>query len=377
MAQISDAPSHRNFSHFRCEEGVVTDINRKTWAVTVETRHTAKTVEDVQFLVPYTHFSRGEGVHHMPEVGAVCMLGWPSDNTPPLIMGYKGAAGVQTSTDDAPERPTSDPEGSATDVTLQAGRPEMNPGDIGITGRDENFLFLRRGGVLQLGATPISQRVYIPVLNYIRDYCENYSMETFGGDVSWTVGRQEEDPSGDAPASYVFHMNANAQDAKATVRVRYMALPGTSGGDRAAWEVKIAPQGVDPDTGGVTSEVYSLIVTTGGDQAEIVGASREVTIKGDDTLRVQGSRSVSIQGNDSADISGAMRLVASGEAVVGGSAVKLGSRGAASPAIKGTELLTWFSSAIWMVNVAAGTATVSPASQAQLRQILSSKVFVE
>jgi hypothetical protein len=377
MSKTKDAPSDNRYSHFRSEEAEVIDVNRKTWTVTVATRHRSKQVEDIQCMVPYTHYQNGEGYHFLPEVGAICMLAWPSDNTPPFIMGFKGAASVRRSEDGAPERSTADPEGSDTDVSFRARRPALNPGDIAMTTRDENFVILRRGGVLQIGATPISQRVYIPILNYIKDYCENYQMNAFGGDITWQVDRVEDDPAGDAPASYTFHMNTYAQDAKATVRVRYMPVKDPGGGDRTAWEVKVAPQGIDRDEGSITGEQYSLIVTTGGDYTEFIAASREVTIQGDDTLTVSGDRTVSVGGTEAKDVDGDMRHLAGGEAVFGGSSVKLASRRAASPGVLGDRLVELLATAQYVVNTSTMTAVMSPASVAQLQRILSRKVFLE
>lgn len=378
MANTAQAPSHRRYSHFRFEEAVVTNVNRKTWTVTCETRHSAKTVEDVQCLVPYHHFNNGEGYHHLPEVGAICMLAWPSDSTPPLIMGYKAAAATRRTPDgEESETATADGDGSEDDVSFRSRRPNLQPGDMAITTRDENFLILRRGGIVQLGATPISQRVYIPILNYIKDFCENYQMDAFGGDVRWLVERQEDDPSGDAPATYIMHVNTSAQDEKATVRVRYMGLADSgASGDRVAWEVQVAPQNIDTETGEVSSPVYTLQVTTAGDLTATM-ASRDVTVEGDDSLTVQGSRSINVQSDDEVTVQGDMRHIASGEAVYGGRQVKLASRGATSPAVKGDALLTWAASAQILVNSTTGTGTFSPASLAQLQQILSRKVFLE
>lgn len=377
MTQPAESPAHNRYSGFRCEEGTVTDVNRNTYTVTVETRHSSKVVEHLQALSPYHHFKNGEGYHHLPEVGAVCMLGWPSDNTPPVIMGYKGmpsATGVPEGEEAA--APTSDGEGSPQDVSFRSRRLALQPGDLAMTTRDENFLVLRRGGIVQLGATPVAQRVYIPILNYIKDFCENYEMHAFGGDVSWRVERQEDDPSGDAPATYIFHCNTYAQDEMATVRVRHMTLAEAGGGDRVAWEVQIAPQHIDRDTGVVTDAVYTLEVTVAGDMT-VTMASRTVTVEGDDTLTVQGGRSITVSGDDVITSQSNMRHTASGEAVFGGATVKLVSRAAGSPAVKGDALLIWLSGAQWVVNTGTGTAVVSPASILQLQQILSRKVFLE
>jgi hypothetical protein len=375
MTRARDAPTHGRYSRFRLEEATITDVNRRTWTVTADTRHSSRTVTDIQCLAPYHHYEGGEGFHHLPEVGAICYLAWPSDDTPPFIMGYIGAAAAQTSPDGDPVRPTPDGLGSATDVGFRSRRPDINPGDIALTTRDENFIFLRRGGIVQIGATPISQRIYIPVLNYIKDFCENYEMHAFGGDIQWTVGRQEHDPSGNAPSTYTFHLNEFAQDEKATVRIRHLPLSSPGGGDKAAWEVFVAPQNINRDTGEVSNEVYSLVITTAGDQTEVVGGARHVTVKGDDTLEVQGKQEVTVQGDAKLTAQGAIEQIASGNAVLGGATVKIGSRGAASPGVLGDQLITWFGSAQWVV---AGTvATVSPASIAALQQILSLKVTIE
>jgi len=370
-----DAPSHGRYSSFRLEEGVITDVNRATWTVTVDTRHSSKTVPDIQVMVPYHHYDSGEGIHHLPEVGAICLLAWPSDNTPPFIMGYLGAASVLESTDGNPVRSTSDGVGSNTDASFRSKRPELNPGDIAITTRDENFIYLRRGGVVQIGATPIAQRLYIPILNYIKDFCENYEMQAFGGDVAWTVGRVEDDPSGNAPATYTFHLNEFAQDAKATVRIRHLPLTGPGGGDKAAWEVQVAPQNIDRDSGEVTDAVYTLAVTIAGDKTEVIGANRSVTVKGDDALSVSGNRSVTVSGDATLSADGKMEYVSGQGAVFAGSTVKVGSRGASHPAVLGDELVRWFSAAQWTGS--AGPYTLSPTSAAQLQQVLSTKVFLE
>ncbi len=377
MSKTADAPSDNRYSHFRCEEGVVTNVNRKTYTVTVETRHSAKTIYDIQCLVPYHHYSNGEGIHYLPEVSSICMVAFPNDNTPPFIMGFKGAAGVLQSDDEAPENSTVDAEGSDTDVSFRSRRPQLNPGDIAFNTRDENFVILRRGGVLQVGATPISQRVYIPVLNYIKDFCENYRMDAFGGDVAWTVERQEDDPGDDAPAQYTFHMNTAAQDEKATVRVRYMALAEPGESARKALEVVIAPKNIDRDTGEYSGEKYTLVIDVDGNFTEVVKGSRDVTVEGSDDLTVTGNRSVTVQGTEEIASTGNLRHRSQQAASLEGALVRLVSQGATNPAVKGQQLVQFFATAVWVVNTTTGTATLSPGSIAQLQTLLSTKVFLE
>lgn len=377
MSRTPDGPSHRRYSHFRCEEATITNVNRNTYTVTCQTRHSDKEPEDIQILAPYHHYGNGEGIHHLPEVGAICLLAWPSDNTSPFIMGYIGAANIRNSTDGDPERSTPDGSGSMTDVSFRSRRPQLNPGDIAITTRDENFLYLRRGGVVQIGATPIAQTIYIPVLNYMKHFSENFEHHTFGGDVAWTVDRQESDPSGNAPATYIFHMNEFAQDAKATVRIQHLPLGGS--GDKSAWTVHVAPQGIDRDDGSVDNEVYSMVITTGGDKTEIIGGDRTVTVKGNDSQTIQGNRTVRVTGDESTTADGKIESIAGGENVVAGSVVRHGSRSAANPHVLGQNLVQLLSTAQWPVSTVgpAMVASPSPAFIAALAEILSQKVFLE
>lgn len=377
--RTTDAPTHSRYSHFRCEQGIITKINSKTWTVTVETLHSSKTVDDVETSSPYLHYSGGEGFHHKPEVGAEIWLAWPSDNTPPFVMGYRGVAATLTSEDGSPLRTDTDIEGSSMDVGFRSGRPPLEPGDLGMTGRDRNFVILKRGGVVQIGATHLAQRIYLPLLNYIKDFAENYSMQTVGGDIAWEVERQEADPSGDAPASWTMHARAYAQDAEASVRIQYTALAAPGGGERTAWEVVIAPQGINTETGEVTSEVYRLAVLMDGEKTELVGASRSITVRGNDSLVVEGSRSVEVGGDESIRADGKLHHRAGREAILEGRKVRLGSASAPEPGVKGQALYSLMASAKWPVVPVGGSLVASPSPDflVQLRRALSAKVFLE
>lgn len=364
MPTTKDGPSHNRYEHFRCEEAVITDVNRKTWTVTVETKFSSKTIPDVDILSPYQHYANGEGIHHLPEVGARCMLAFPSDNSPVFIMGYRGVPGAISTTG----------AGSGTDVSYQSNRPDMNPGDIGVTGRDGNFFVLRRGGILQLGATGIAQRIYIPLLNYIKDFAENYEMATFGGDLSWTVHRAELDPTGQAPSQWVFHMNEFAADAKASLRIRHMAL----GPHKTAWEVHVAPQGIDRKTGKVSSATYSMLVAMDGTQTEFIGANRSTTVQGDDALVVQGNRSAKITGSDKTTAE-SIELVAASTASLVGKRVNLGGKSARHPTLLGDKVVNLLTNMALPVATVGGAMVASPdpAFKALLQTLLSSKVFVD
>lgn len=349
------------------------NVNRQTWTCTVKTTYSAKDFEDVQWGAPYHHYDSGEGIHYMPEPGAKCYLAQPNDSTPPFIMCFVAPPAQATSTTETPARSTADG-GSATDVSYQSKRPDLNPGDLAMTTRDGNFLILRRGGVVQLGATPLAQRIVVPVRNFVHDYCENYELATPAGDVTWVIDRPELDATGKQAASWTFHMREFAVDKNATVRVRHLPL-AAAGGKKSAWEVHVAPNGIDPSTEAVTGPVYTMLILTDGTKTEMLGASRTVDVKGDDTLTVGGNSTTTVTG--SAKLTAKqIALKASDVASVVGAAVKLGDANATEPNLKGNAFEKWLGNVV--IDTPAGPGTINPASIKQfVQQVLSKVVFTK
>jgi hypothetical protein len=169
----------------------IIDVNVSTYTVNVATEFTKKLMTDVSFNVPYTHPNNGEGIYFMPEVGSLCWLCEPSDGSMPFVLGWTSG---QDETD------------------FSARKQGLNPGDIYLGTRDENFLWLRRGGVVQIGSTGICQRIYMPVNNTINDFCENYNLHTLGGDLTWNIQRSETDTTGDRPALFTLAARQFADD---------------------------------------------------------------------------------------------------------------------------------------------------------------------
>ena len=368
-----DGPSSAKFAPFYCEKCVITDVNRATFTCSVQTIHSAKTHHDVAWGQPYLHHTGGEGIHYMPEVGAYCFVATPVDTTPAFILAFVAPPRVKEAKGDDPVRHDTTEGGSPTDVSYQANRPDLNPGDIAITTRDGNFLYLRRGGIVQLGASPLAQRLMVPVRNFIHDFCENYELATASGDVSWVVDRPELDPAGKAPCAYTFHLLEHATDKKATVRMRH--LPLAEGHDaKAAWEVTIAPQGIDRQTGAASGATYTLVVSLEGAYTEVIAAARAITVGADDTLNVKGRQTIAVEG-DIAITGNNTSTEAKGTAVVTGAAVHLGDPHATEPAILGNVFDAWLPTV--QVLTAMGPAPLSPASIQAFKQTLSRIVMLK
>lgn len=362
MTYSTNGPSTSSFSPVIIEEATVVDVNKQNYTVSVITRHSSKRFDDLQVALPYFHNENGEGIYFLPEVGAVCQIFRGSDTTPPFIMGFLAVPAVRGGEDGTPVRSTSEG-GSATDVSFRGRRLDILPGDIVMSTRDENFIIMRRGGVLQLGSTDISQRLYVPINNFIKDFCENYSMDTFGGNIRWTVERQENDPSGDAPSAYVFHMNEFAQDDKASFRVRHFPLRAPDGGEKQVWEVVVAQKKINTETGEYTNATYTMVVSMDGTKTEFIGANHTLRVAGDHLIEADGNlthrsaKKALVEGTQEARLkSGAKVVVEAPEVLVGGA-------DAIEPGVLGLQLLTYLTT----LATAAGAAPPTPG-------ILSNKV---
>lgn len=175
------------------ESGRILDVDMSTYTVSATTQYTKKPQSGIRFATPYQHFVNGEGIYFMPEVGSLCWICFPSDGNRPFVMAWA-------------------PAGEEGDY--RSRRKELNPGDIYLGTRDENFLVLRRGGVVQIGGGPICQRIFLPINNTISDFCENYGLHTLGGDLEWTIGREEETTDGHRPARLKIKAKEFADDPK-------------------------------------------------------------------------------------------------------------------------------------------------------------------
>lgn len=394
------------------ETGVVANVNTRNMTVDWVSQYSGKQITDIRLLSPYQHYNNGEGFTCVPEIGALCVICFPSDDDPPFILGFisapelEGAAsgdlekavedpGVESEADIPKPRTTSsggstDAEGNSSDASFRNGRPLLNPGDMYWQGRDENFIVLRRGGVLQLGATSICQRAYIPLLNTIRDFCENYELNTVAGSLSWSVARKENDPSGDAPSEFVLTAREFAQDKSASIKVSVGSLNFAEkppGGEKTFIEVVIAPQLIDPSDGTVTAKPvyvirldkagnsYQMQAATrteeiGADHVVTIGGKQTVDIKGDQSLAVGGKQTISVVGEHSIAGQETSKEVWTGLKSITASALKLGDEAASEPAVLGLKLIAWLATHTHPPFL--------PAIQAgQVGTLISQKVFVK
>lgn len=214
---------------------------------------------DIPWLTPYLHQNQGEGVAIMPEVGSTVWVCLPSETgKDAFVLGWTP---IQES------------------GTYRAGRELLNPGDIHFKTRDGNFLFLRRGGIVQVGATKVCQRLYIPIRNIIRDFAENYELSTPAGDLTWKVARAED--QGDGHQSCLFTLGCKEfSDDPNTAPLAVLKIGSHGDGNDTILSLETR------DKGGGSVKTSLTISKTG----EI-----KWTVQGDITLALKGNVTTTIE----------------------------------------------------------------------------------
>lgn len=195
-AQLLPRASRRFFPDRFAEvvKCTVVDLNLKSWTVDVVSGTLGRYWADVQVGSPYLHQQHGEGVYCVPEVGATCMVCLPTDMSGPFVVAFvspgttisaRGKAGETGMTPDEYKSYAAKQANRDIDYSYSSNRPPAKPGDIVARGRDGNYVVLHRGGVLELGAGPLCQRMFVPLSNLMVDTAERYEQHGPGGMVRW------------------------------------------------------------------------------------------------------------------------------------------------------------------------------------------------
>jgi hypothetical protein len=175
--------------------------------------------------------------------------------------------------------------------------------------RDGNGIWFRRGGVLEVFSTAIARRLYIPLLNYIRDICENYDLQTAGGRLHWSVSRSDTDSDNQSVAVLTLLGLNSAEDDSASVMVNIGHVPGDN-----KLRIVVAPQAINTRTLAVNSTaVYELLISDDGKLTEELADDYESTIGGSQTWEVSGSVSYNTSGDFNIDAGGSVDIQAGGE----------------------------------------------------------------
>lgn len=281
-------PTNQQTKAATIQRGRVLDVDMATYTLVVASEFTKKVLASVPFATPYQHFVNGEGIYFMPEVGSLCWLCEPSDGGMPFVLSW--AAGQD--------------EGD-----YRGRKRDLNPGDIFLGTRDENFLVLRRGGIVQIGGGPLSQRMFLPVDNTIKDLCENYSLNTLGGDLEWHVKRSETDTDGKRPTTLRLAARQFANDKNP---LAVLEIGSQEGDDATILKLQIKASGED----GAATQISLKLTKEGNVQWEV---QKDVSwvVKGNQHHDVSGDMTADVGGNWAAAVKGQMELLSDLPAVFG------------------------------------------------------------
>lgn len=320
----------------------VVNVNTRDYTVDVQMEsHPFAFHYDIPFMSPYLHQAQGEGINIMPEAGSVAWVCSPSEiDKSSFILGW---IPVQE-------------EGSH-----RAGRQLLNPGDLHFSTRDGNFIYIRRGGIVQVGATPICQRIYIPIRNIIRDFAENYELATPAGDLQWLVNRADEQGDGHRGCLFTLACKEFSDDPnKKPLAVLKIGSHGEGVPTILTLETR--------DKGGGTIKT-KLEISKSGDIKWSLEKDLTLEVKGDFTTSVKGKMSTTATGNMSLESKavlsgkgaeahlngGGAALDLAGGASLNGSSVDLGSADAPVMIDTGTF-------AAWQAAVTAALTVGTPGS---------------
>jgi hypothetical protein len=327
----------------------VLNINLNNWTVDVVSQFDRFFFFDIQVGSPYVHYNNGEGISCFPEVGATCSVVIPSDTSPPFVSHFlMPVENVDVAVQDVAGSGGTGSRDSlgktSSGASFAGGRPRAKPGDIWLRTRDDNFVILHRGGVLQIGATELSQRICIPLNHFMMDISQNYAHHNSNGSMIW--GLQEGPATGDKPSEFTQTFRVLANDKFADVRVKAgkVSSPVTEVGDNSfqsdidtlgigsdiwVYEVAISRDGFEAETGitasnGSKNMSFKFVVDRNG--GTILKAVGSLLIASVQKIRLHAKKGIELISEDTASIKATNGLVLDGgsESHVKGGIVRLG-----------------------------------------------------
>ena len=167
---------------------LVQSVNVQEFTCDLMTIYTHKALVDVPFAAGYCHQDHVGGLYWMPEVNSHCYVCECADGTSfilSFIINAQPAVVPEHMAElDGPSAELIE-ESADAGPNFRAMRENLEPGDIYMGAIDGNHVIVRRGGMVQIGATGLAQRVYLPIENLVRDYFQRYQAYSPIGEIEW------------------------------------------------------------------------------------------------------------------------------------------------------------------------------------------------
>jgi hypothetical protein len=194
MARRFRAPVSEGLRKVKVMLGTVFSTDKVKWTAVVQDQRGGRH-EGVQIMPTYVN-AGGGGSFHLPETGSSVWLAFNSEDAIPFIVGGASLPLAATTTvDEEGVEVAEGVEGTVVDGDpndYRMNRPVINEGDHVVSSSDGNFVIVRKGGGIEIGASQVAQRLYFPLNNFIRDVCENYEMFSAGGKLEIKARRFDE-----------------------------------------------------------------------------------------------------------------------------------------------------------------------------------------
>lgn len=331
-------------------------VHPDEYSVDVTTEFAGQIFPKIGYMSQYVHHANGEGTYCIPEVGAWCWVCIPSDHNRAFVLGFLPPFDLGSE--------------------HKANRLDLGPGDQAIVSRELNGIIIRRGGITQVGATPICQRIYTPIANQIRDICENYELSTAAGTLRWSVRRSTEDEQSRSPAELVIEAKEFAQDDPVVIlRLGSVETPQTEpakgpkipAGTKIVLDVEVVgafKYRVNLDGDSLKVQEGDRALQVKGSDIHFVDTDRELQIFGDETKTVKGSSTRKVNSED-VKVTGTSKEKAAKKVIVAPQ-VFLGDENGAVAALLGPALLGWLSSHTH-TSAAPASPTTPPVQLAELK----------
>lgn len=270
--------SSSSLSVIRIEKAIVTEIDFENQCYFVRSEMSEWDSYRIPIMSPYINSTNSSGIKICPQVGTVCLSAMLSDGTR-CILGFI---------------PADDTKGS-----LDAGFPTMTSEDIFIHGPEGNFIRVRSGGIIEIGASPICSSIYIPTRNILHQISENFILDTFAGSLEYKVARAEDDGDGHQKCFFSLNVKEFADDENEIVRIRSGALDN-----------KIAFSLVIKDSGSGENTKISIELSKEGDiNAKIekdfrFAAKGKIDISAEQDIKISSKQNTDISTNQNMAIKG-------------------------------------------------------------------------
>jgi hypothetical protein len=167
------------------EVGVIESIDTTHYTCIVRTNEGGAGA--LRYDVPITPVylaPNGQGIWFLPEIGTRVIVGTIGKGTRNEYSFMIGAAFAIDPGDFDVDTAVITDEGAEEEPAIpdfRNNRPVLQMGDIVLSSSDRNFIVMRKGGIIEVGATQMAKRFYIPLQNVIRDLSQIYEMQNSAG----------------------------------------------------------------------------------------------------------------------------------------------------------------------------------------------------